>query len=335
MKFLESDRIDWIDIAKGIAIILVILGHTVGFDTTIESIIRGVIFSFHMPLFFILSCVTFRLSINNDQFVKKTEKAFKHLIVPAVVLYGLRVAINIVCHYSTIEWKSYVIEKINVLVYGSGVNVDVMGISIPAMGMFWFLIVLFLGRSFFDYLHLKLTNKSFVVVIVICTLLGIAFGKFQWLPFSFDLALAVMPFFYFGNYLKSIDMKQKTVLFGSVSFIIWVGTLIMCYIVKKNYMELACRRYILFPVCYITAIAATMFVGYFSVIVSELKIMKPIIYIGRNSMYMLWVHIMDYVVQFVWNRTGNSYINAMLRITIDTVLFLILMQFINLLKKSK
>lgn len=278
-----EDRIDWIDIAKGIAIILVILGHTVGFDTTVGNITRGIIFSFHMPLFFILSCVTFSFSINNDQFVKKTEKAFKHLIVPAVVLYGLRIAINIVCHYSTIEWKSYVIEKINVLVYGSGVEVDVMGVWVPAMGMFWFLIVLFLGRSLFDYLHLKLNNKNkaFVVAIVVCTLLGIAVGKFQWLPFSFDLALAVMPFFYFGNYLKSIDMQKKQILFGSASFIIWIGTLIMCYKFKNNYMELACRRYTLFPVCYITAIAATMFVGYFSVIVSKLKIMKPVMYIEK------------------------------------------------------
>lgn len=282
LKFDRQERIDWIDIAKGIAIILVILGHTVGFDTIVGNITRGIIFSFHMPLFFILSCVTFSFSIDNDQFVKKTEKAFKHLIVPAVVLYGLRIAINIVCHYSTIEWKSYIIEKINVLVYGSGVEVSVMRGTVPAMGMFWFLIVLFLGRSLFDYLHLKLSNKSFVVAIVICTLLGIAVGKFQWLPFSFDLALAVMPFFYFGNYLKSIDMKKNKSYLGSISFIIWIGTLIMCYKFENNYMELACRRYTLFPVCYITAIAATMFVGYFSVIVSKLKIMKPVRYIGKK-----------------------------------------------------
>lgn len=92
----QIGRIDLIDMAKGIAIILVILGHTIGSDATIGKIVRGIIFSFHKPLFFILSCVTFKLSSNNDQFVKKTERAFKHLVVPAVVLYGLRTAINIV-----------------------------------------------------------------------------------------------------------------------------------------------------------------------------------------------------------------------------------------------
>ena len=45
-----SSRIDWVDLAKGIAILLVILGHTVK-----VPIIRAAIFSFHMLLFFILS----------------------------------------------------------------------------------------------------------------------------------------------------------------------------------------------------------------------------------------------------------------------------------------
>lgn len=88
-----------------------------------------------------------------------------------------------------------------------------MGVSVPAIGMVWFLIVLFLGRSLFDYLHLKLGHKQFVIAILICTSLGVAFGKFQWLPFSFDCALAVMPFFYFDSYSKPTDYQEKQVLF--------------------------------------------------------------------------------------------------------------------------
>lgn len=84
---------------------------------------------------------------------------------------------------------------------------------------------------------------------------------------------------------------------------------------------LACRRYTLFPFCYIAAIAATVFVECLSIIVSKFKIMKPVIYIGKNSMYMFWVHYMDYVVQFAWKRTGNGFINAALRIIIDIALF--------------
>ena len=47
----ENKRIQYIDIAKTLGIILVIAGHIVSSDTEIKK----VIYSFHMPLFFMLS----------------------------------------------------------------------------------------------------------------------------------------------------------------------------------------------------------------------------------------------------------------------------------------
>ena len=44
-------RIYWLDIAKGIAIICTIIGHIAPFGRNV----RNLIFSFHMPLFFILN----------------------------------------------------------------------------------------------------------------------------------------------------------------------------------------------------------------------------------------------------------------------------------------
>ena len=42
-------RIEWVDIAKGIAILLMVIGHEVP-----SGLLYVFIFSFHMPLFFIL-----------------------------------------------------------------------------------------------------------------------------------------------------------------------------------------------------------------------------------------------------------------------------------------
>ena len=330
-----QERVGWIDIAKGIAILLVILGHTVGYDTTIGNITRGVIFSFHMPLFFILSCVTFKLSASNDQFVRKTEKAFCHLVIPYIALYGLQIIIYIIGNFASIEWKSYLVERINVFVFGSGISVNVMGTSVPAIGILWFLVSLFLGRSVFDYLHLKLNNNQFKIVVIICALVGAAFGRLQWLPLSFDVALAVMPFFYVGDFLKNVDMKRRSLQYGFISFVIWIGILILYNVPRNTYMELAGRRYILFPVCYITAISATMFICYFCSIAEKLKVMKPLKYLGRNSMYMLWIHVMDYIVEYVWNRTDNNFIKALLRIITDIILFAVFMLILNLLKRIR
>ena len=42
-------RIDWIDTAKGLCMILVIVGHTLPYG----NLMRNFIFSFHMPAFFL------------------------------------------------------------------------------------------------------------------------------------------------------------------------------------------------------------------------------------------------------------------------------------------
>ncbi len=49
-------RIDWIDAARGIGILLVALGHTWGLDPAAKKIV----YAFHMPLFFFLSGLVFR-----------------------------------------------------------------------------------------------------------------------------------------------------------------------------------------------------------------------------------------------------------------------------------
>ena len=53
-----NKRIEYIDLAKGLAIYLVVLGHALGSlaaPTMEHGIIGNVIYSFHMPLFMILS----------------------------------------------------------------------------------------------------------------------------------------------------------------------------------------------------------------------------------------------------------------------------------------
>ena len=47
---MANNRVAWLDIAKGMAIILMVLGHT-----SIPAVASNFIYAFHMPLFFIAS----------------------------------------------------------------------------------------------------------------------------------------------------------------------------------------------------------------------------------------------------------------------------------------
>lgn len=48
-------RISYIDQLKGIAILLVVLGHVIGYNNCEDSFLWRFIYSFHMPLFMFIS----------------------------------------------------------------------------------------------------------------------------------------------------------------------------------------------------------------------------------------------------------------------------------------
>ena len=75
-----KERKEYIDVAKGIGIILVVLGH-LDIDGQIS---REAIYAFHMPLFFILSGVFAKTNID---FKNYFAKSFKTLYVPFFVFF--------------------------------------------------------------------------------------------------------------------------------------------------------------------------------------------------------------------------------------------------------
>ena len=80
MKYIESvrnmDKRDYsIDIARGIACLLVVVGHV----PTTPSLLHTWIYSFHMPLFFIISGIVLNTNDSVKEFIKKRCKT---LLVP-------------------------------------------------------------------------------------------------------------------------------------------------------------------------------------------------------------------------------------------------------------
>ena len=84
-----SGRIKWIDFAKGLAIVLVIIGHT-----TCCKELKYIIYSFHMPLFFAVSILTCRFSSCGKDIIYNAKKSFRRLIMPAIGLWALHDVIS-------------------------------------------------------------------------------------------------------------------------------------------------------------------------------------------------------------------------------------------------
>lgn len=330
-------RVRWIDAAKGITILTVIIGHTIG-KNALGNFLRGIIFSFHMPLFFILSEVTSRCPQTNTEFISKTKKSFSHLIIPAVFVFFVLTVSECVKDYYLIGDKNYWIGKIYTFVFASGVKTTFGDIEIRMIGIPWFLFCLFFGRTIFDYLHMCFDDIQLHIISWAICMIGIVFGKIQWLPFSIDIALAIMPLFYYGNKMDLIRIShspfKKMFLWGGI----WIFSFLLTFpdFLQKTYFELAIRRYPLFPICYLSAIAGTMCVCEFSVLCCRIKGVNVFLeYLGKKTIYLLCIHCLDSFCRNVWYVADRQYLSSVNRVICDLVIFAIVMFLINVFQRVR
>ena len=83
-------RITWIDTLRGIAMLLVVLGHCGGISPTAGIII----YAFHMPLFFMISGLLFRVSKYDTLLACVKDKVVK-LLVPYACFFVLNIGLQI------------------------------------------------------------------------------------------------------------------------------------------------------------------------------------------------------------------------------------------------
>lgn len=74
----DKNRIKWIDYAKAITIIMVIVGHAIGEYSLKYKEIEVIIYSIHIPLFFILSGYTFKVKLSTRDWIIKRIKSLMY-----------------------------------------------------------------------------------------------------------------------------------------------------------------------------------------------------------------------------------------------------------------
>lgn len=293
MESKSSPRLDWLDIAKGITAFFVILGHTVSH----ESVFRGLIFSFHMPLFFILAGYTFR----KKEWRGLLESSFTRLVIP----YLLMVLVWNVPHYlmstETLNFNG-VTQVALTAFFASGTLVP--RTNIAAVGMSWFLMALFFARLIFNAV-IRISEKTrnpHVWSFCICLsffLAGKTIGSvFKiYLPFSIDVSLVGTLFMWGGYFIKTRAncLVSSSPLAGAISCIIWLFT------ASHSSLEMAARIYTPSILSLIAAFSGTYLICWISMQVSKLKnfkvlhpVYKGFLYCGRNSMGIYCFHALDW-----------------------------------------
>lgn len=153
-------------------------------------------------------------------------------------------------------------------------------------------------------------------------------GNIYWLPFSLDIAPAIMPFMYFGYKIKTFEPERHPIAKLFICLAIWFFVIYLTFPNWKDwtYLELAIRRYPMFPLCYIGAICGSMFICEISVLCCRAgKIVRPLVLFGRYSLYFFCVHILDEIWMDLYYTEGHQFVSAGKRLLLDLIAFGIFM----------
>ena len=171
-----SSRSRTVDIARGIAMIAIVIGHLGVHD------INRVVFTFHLPIFFIITGYYLK---TDESFEAVVKKRFRTLIVPyfltcaAVIIFA--VIINILNTDNYLE--PYFIKGI---------------------GAIWFLWATFWGVIFVK-LILKAKSPFRSVLVLIVFLVGYFSRLICWIPLSIQAGCCGTLYIYIGTKAKDIQ----------------------------------------------------------------------------------------------------------------------------------
>lgn len=320
----ENQRIDWIDIAKGIGIILVVLGHCV----VKTDFTHKFIFSFHMPLFFILSGYCFH--VEKYENIKEVFcKRAKALLLP----YGRFILVGLVVTLLIPQWRTALTVKGLLtdlyLGYPSSVHVTSIWYLVSLCGITVIYYILYFwakktGKNLILYLGVALSGMAGYAVYLVKSFMGVsdnateAASKMSLpggrLPLTVDASLTALVFFAIGvlfyqkQLLNKLKYKKIIVLVGFVLTSLVGGFLNT----RVNIHGCSYGNIIYFYVC---AIGGTIMVISLSQLIGEAagafigKVKGILIFLGKNSLFMfamqsLFVHLYVCVIN---EFTGEQY----------------------------
>ena len=220
-------RVSWIDICRGIAIIFVLYGHIFTNDRQ-----RYLIYAFHMPLFFFISGLVFKPTVEKSMFTV-TFKYIKQLIIPYYLFAILTYIFAILSQTAGDLSLSGIAYQVFGVLYGNGNN-GMLGYNV----VLWFLPCLFITKLTFAAITRRISgNKLLLLVLFISAVMGALISFFMpWLklPFGFESALTALVFFG-GGYLVMENKQRISVFVQQRKLLILTAVLFTILIATLNY----------------------------------------------------------------------------------------------------
>lgn len=275
-------REKWIDLLKGIGMILVCIGH-IKPDIFLETHI----YSFHMPLFFFISGYLFIKS--KYSFSDFLKRRFNGLIKPylgfAIVslivgfIMGTNNIKDIICNFlflkGTVGWNSPI----------------------------WFLVVLFITEMCYYFISKVKFKLKINIIVLISGIVGYVIQNNNIiLPFGIHIMPIAITFYHFGVIFKEYNIKK----YIETNKVIFIFSSMFINIIFSNILNIRISVYHYnygnFIYFYIGAIAGIILYSSIAIIIKENKLLD---FIGKNTLFILGTQYFIFKAYLVIEKITN------------------------------
>ena len=287
-----KQRIAWIDIAKGICMISVVLGH-------MGNQYLNIVYAFHLTTFFLLTGYTLKKRELTSGYL---ANKFSRLMVPYFLTCACVTVMDVINaiiqhNVSTINITQILYKDILRSFFASGTYTNFGNVQVGGMiGAIWFLPAMFFALVFTQLILNKLDGwRERTVAGVVIAGIGSITAPFLWLPFSIQAGMLAVPFILFGMWMREKDLLEKLNFkhFIAFAFIYLIGCL-TGYAQVFWMVTCTMKDYILTPAI---SICACLLVIGLSKKIGKSRLLE---FVGENSIIFLCVHLFEMNTLSAW-----------------------------------
>jgi len=293
---------------RGLAMTLVVMGHC-------GTPLIGLIYSFHVPLFFILSGYLYK-GVTKVDFFKRVKKKIYRLYVPCMLMVlfltftnNIFIDMNILCTQESLAGIQDI--KFNPVVRYTAhdyITNVVKAIAFTGVGQLsgalWFLRVMFVSSIFFDIeymiiyrfakrkpelVHLFANSIFFIVGYIMSYKALHVFG-------SLEIVCSILIFYNIGIFVKQLQIAMPKI--GRINnlLIVAISFILLFYISEYETVDIA-RNNITNPVLLLlSSVIGFVMTYHFAKFCSQYRWSSFLSYIGKNTVAIMCWHFIAFKI---------------------------------------
>ena len=207
----KPGRIEFVDVAKGISIIAIVVAHiTMAASHPLLNAVQLFCFQFHVPIFFLIAGYFLSKKRSLGQFIKQksARMLLPYVLTCALIILGVAILVAV----NGTGWPPSLYPQVEhaffAALYGSGwMGGSTLPENLIQIGALWFLEALFIAMLIVRVAIINEKAAPFIVIALF--VLALWSAQYVWLPLNLQSGASGALYVYIGYLCKKVRLLER------------------------------------------------------------------------------------------------------------------------------